>query len=125
MCALETEEGFATADDGRRIFFRVSGKGPFALVMPANWGVDSYVYTKGFSPLEFWLALVTFDPRGVGRSDPVGSPDEYAMGVTARDATAVAQELHLDRSIVIGHSSGGAVALSYALAFPERVSHLI
>lgn len=66
MCALEAEEGFATASDGRRIFFRVGGKGPFVLVMPPNWGVDSYVYTRGSSPLEFWLALVTFDPRRVG-----------------------------------------------------------
>jgi len=125
MCALEAEEGFATVPDGHRIFFRVSGKGPFALVMPANWGVDSFVYTRGLSPLEFWLALVTFDPRGVGRSDPVRSSDEYAMAVTARDASAIATEVHIDRSIVIGHSSGGAVALSYALAYPERVSDLI
>lgn len=125
MCALEAEEGFATASDGRRIFFRVGGKGPFVLVMPPNWGVDSYVYSRGLSPLEFWLALVTFDPRGVGRSDPVQSSAEYAMETTAQDAATVAAELRMDRSVVIGHSSGGAVALSYALAFPERVTHLI
>lgn len=125
MCALEAEEGFATASDGRRIFFRVGGKGPFALVMPANWGVDSYVYTKGFSPLEYWLALITFDPRGVGQSDRVEAPAEYTMEVTARDAATVADSLHVDRSVVVGHSSGGAVALTYALAHPARVSHLI
>jgi proline iminopeptidase len=125
MCALEAEEGFATAPDGPRIFYRVSGRGPFATVMPANWGVDSYVYAKGLSSLEFWLALVTFDPRGVGRSGPARSADEFAMGVTARDASAVEDALHVDRSVVIGHSSGGSVALTYALAYPERVSHLI
>ena len=125
MCALEAEEGFATGEHDRRIFYRVSGKGPFALVMPVNWGVDSYVYTKGLSSLEFWLALVTFDPRGVGRSDPVESPREYALEVTARDAASVADAVRLDRCVVIGHSSGGAVALTYALAYPGRVSHLI
>jgi pimeloyl-ACP methyl ester carboxylesterase len=125
MCALEAEEGFARASDGRRIAYRVSGKGPFGLVMPANWGVDSYVYTRGLSALEFWLALVTFDPRGVGRSDPVEVPEEYSMDVTARDAASVADALHLDRTVVLGHSNGGAVALTYALAFPERVSHLV
>jgi len=125
VCALEAEEGFATGEHDRRIFYRVSGKGPFALVMPVNWGVDSYVYTKGLSSLEFWLALVTFDPRGVGRSDPVESPREYALEVTARDAASVADAARLDRSVVIGHSSGGAVALTYALAYPGRVSHLI
>lgn len=125
MCALEAEEGFAPSPDGPRIFYRVGGKGPFALVMPVNWGLDSYIYTKGLSSLEFYLALVTFDPRGVGRSAPARSPSEFAMEVTARDAAAVADHLGLARSVVIGHSSGGAVALTYALAYPERVSHLI
>lgn len=125
MCALEAEEGFARSDDGRGIFYRVSGKGPFALVMPVNWGLDSYVYTRGLSSLEFYLALVTFDPRGVGRSDPVESAAEFSMDVTARDAAAVADHLGLARTVVLGHSSGGAVALTYALTYPERVSHLI
>lgn len=125
MCALEPEEGFTTAADGVRLFHRVSGKGPFALVMPVNWGMDSYLYTKGFSPLEFYLALVTWDPRGVGRSGPVASPEEFALEVTARDAATVADALGLSRVVVIGHSSGGAVALTYALRHSDRVSHLI
>jgi proline iminopeptidase len=125
MCALEAEEGFATASDGRRIFYRVSGKGPFAIVMPPNWGVDSYIYAKGLSSLEFWLAVVTFDPRGVGRSEPVQSADQFALETTARDAAAVADTLHVERGVVIGHSGGGAVALAYTLAHAERVSHLV
>lgn len=125
MCALEAEEGFAMAQDGARLFYRVSGKGPFALVMPVNWGMDSYIYTKGLSSLEFWLALVTWDPRGVGRSDPVKSLDEFAVRRTAQDAAVVADAVGLDRSAVIGHSGGGSVALEYALRFPHRVSHLI
>ncbi len=125
MCALEAEEGFAKTSDGLRIFHRVSGKGPFALVMPVNWGMDSYVYAKGFSSMEFWLALVTFDPRGVGRSDPARSPEEFGLDTTAADAAAVASALGLHRGVVVGHSSGGAVALTYALRYPDRVSHLI
>src|SRR3989442_15190179 len=104
MCALEAEEDFAIGEHGRRIFYRVSGKGPFALVMPPNWGVDSYIYTKGLSSLEFWLALVTLDPRGVGRSEPVRSATEFAMAVTVQDAAAVADAVHVPRAIVIGHS---------------------
>ncbi len=125
MCALEVEEAYAVAADGARIFYRVSGKGPFAMVMPVPWGVDSYIQTRGFSSLGFYLALVTFDPRGVGGSAGVRSPDEFSRDTTARDAAAVADEVGLPRSVVIGHSGGGAVALTYALAYPERVSHLI
>ena len=125
MCALEAEEAFAVARDGRRIFYRLSGRGPFAILMPVPWGLDSYIQTRGFSSLGFYLALLTFDPRGVGRSDAVASDDEYSRETIARDAADAADAVGLPRSVVIGHSGGGAVALTYALAFPERVSHLI
>lgn len=125
MCALEAEEAYATAPDGTKIFYRVSGKGPFALIMPVTWGMDSYVYTKGLSSLEFWLALVTFDPRGVGRSEPATSDADFSIKAAARDGAAVADAVGLSRGVVLGHSGGGSVALSYALLYPERVSHLI
>ena len=125
MCALEIEEATATAPDGARILYRISGKGPFALVMPVPWGLDSYIQTRGFSSLSFYLALVTFDPRGVGGSSAVRSEAEFSRDTTARDAALVADVNGLSRSVVIGHSGAGAVALTYALMFPERVSHLI
>lgn len=125
MCALEVEEAYAVAPDGARILYSVSGKGPFAMVMPVPWGLDSLIQTWGFSSLSFYLALVTFDPRGVGGSDRVRSESEFSRDATTRDAAAVADAVGLPRSVVIGHSGGGAVALTYALAYPERVSHLI
>ena len=125
MCALEVEEARAVAPDGARILYRVSGKGPFAMVMPVPWGLDSFIQTRGFSSLAFYLALVAFDPRGVGGSDPVRSEGEFSRDTIVRDAAAVADAVGLSRSVVLGHSGGGAVALAYALAYPERVSHLI
>ncbi len=125
MCALEVEEAHAVTPDGARILYRVSGKGSFALVMPVPWGLDSFIQTRGFSSLGFYLALLTFDPRGVGGSDPARSDDEFSRETTVRDAAAVADAVGLSRSVVIGHSGGGAVALTYALTFPERVSHLV
>ncbi len=125
MCALEVEEARATTPDGARILYRVSGKGPFAMVMPVPWGLDSYIQTRGFSSLSFYLALVTFDPRGVGGSDPARSEDELSGDTMVRDAAAVADAVGLPRSVVIGHSGGGAVGLTYTLLYPERVSHLI
>ncbi len=125
MRALQAEEGFATAPDGVRIFYRVSGKGPFALVMPVTWGMDSFVYTKGFSSLEHYLAIVTFDPRGVGRSEPVTTDEEYSMETAATDAAAVGDAIGVPRCVAIGHSGGGSLAMMYALRYPQRVSHLI
>ncbi len=125
MCALEIEEAHTVAPDGARLLYRTSGKGPFAMVMPVPWGLDSFIQTRGFSSLGFYLALVTFDPRGVGGSAPARSDDEFSRETTVRDAAVVADAVGLPRSVAIGHSGGGAVALTYALTFPERVSHLI
>ncbi len=125
MCALEIEEDHAVAPDGARLLYRVSGKGPFAMVMPVPWGLDSFIQTRGFSSLAFFLALVTFDPRGVGGSESVRSEDDFSRDTTVRDAAAVADAVGLPRSVVLGHSGGGAVALTYALRYPQRVSHLI
>ncbi len=125
MCALEIEEAYAVAPDGARILYRVSGRGPFAMVMPVPWGLDSFIQTRGFSSLAFYLALVTFDPRGVGGSESVRSENDFSRDTTVRDAAAVADAVGLRRSVVLGHSGGGAVALTYALRYPERVSHLI
>jgi proline iminopeptidase len=87
--------------------------------------MDSYVYTKGLSSLEFYLALVTFDPRGVGRSGPAKTEEDFSLDIAAADAARVADALGLSQSVVIGHSGGGALALTYALRHPERVSHLV
>lgn len=103
MCALEVEEAYATTPDGVRIFCRVSGRGPFAMVMPVRWGLDSFIQTRGFSSLAFYPALVTFDTRGVGGSDSVASESEYSRDTTAHDAAAVAEAVGLPRSVVLGH----------------------
>ena len=91
MCALEVEEAYATTPDGARILYRVSGKGPFAMVMPVPWGLDSYIQTRGFSSLGFYLALVTFDPRGVGGFDAARPDAQFSRDTTARGAAAGAQ----------------------------------
>lgn len=35
------------------------------------------------------------------------------------------KEMKLERFILLGHSMGGFLATSYALSYPERVTHLI
>lgn len=67
---------------------------------------------------------VAFDVRGHGGSEP--APDgDYAIGSLAGDVGAVADGLGLDRFVLVGHSMGGGVALSYAGLHPERVDRLL
>jgi pimeloyl-ACP methyl ester carboxylesterase len=67
---------------------------------------------------------VALDLRGHGRSEAPGS-GEYSMEAQAEDVGAVADGLALERFALVGHSMGAGVALAYAGAHPERLTHLL
>ena len=67
---------------------------------------------------------VALDLRGHGRSEARES-GEYSMESQAEDVGAVADGLALERFALVGHSMGAGVALAYAGAHPERVTHLL
>lgn len=67
--------------------------------------------------------ILTFDNRGVGRSDKPQGP--YTMGQMAADALAVLDAAGVQRAHVMGISLGGMVAQHVALDAPERVSKLV
>ncbi len=67
---------------------------------------------------------VALDLRGHGKSDAAGNGD-YAVEAQATDVAAVADALGLERFALVGHSMGAGVALAYAGAHPERVTHLL
>ena len=67
---------------------------------------------------------VGLDLRGHGRSEPPRNGD-YSIAGMSGDIAAVADGLRLDRFVLVGHSLGGAVALTYAGAHPDRVAALL
>jgi pimeloyl-ACP methyl ester carboxylesterase len=68
-------------------------------------------------------ALVAYDARGHGDS---GKPvDAYDPSDFVADALAVLDVIAPARTVVVGHSMGGAHAIALAASHPERVSHLV
>ena len=67
---------------------------------------------------------VAFDLRGHGMSAPPDDGD-YAVRSLASDIAAVADKLRLLRFVLVGHSIGGAAAIAYAGAHPDRVAGLV
>jgi len=53
------------------------------------------------------------------------APEEYTLDVVVSDLERVRDGLGLDRVVVIGHSMHALMALEYAKAHPERVSHVV
>lgn len=96
-------------------------------------GVDSIVLLHGF-PLsrEIWSAqvkalagrarVVGIDLRGMGKSRAGEGP--YLMETLAADVAAVLDTLAIERTVLVGHSLGGYVALAFARMFAERLRGL-
>lgn len=97
---------------------------PVGFLVHGGPGVDHSSYKVGFSSLSQKLQLVYFDHRGQGRSAR-GAKETYTLENNIEDMEALRQYLGLDKIVVIGTSYGGMVALSYAIRYPQYVSHLI
>ncbi|MBF2067733.1 MAG: alpha/beta fold hydrolase [Calothrix sp. C42_A2020_038] len=97
---------------------------PVAFLIHGGPGADHTGYKPAFSALTRRLQLVYFDHRGQGRSAR-GAKETYTLDNNVEDMEALRQYLGLDKIVVIGTSYGGMVALTYALRYPQNVSHLI
>jgi pimeloyl-ACP methyl ester carboxylesterase len=67
---------------------------------------------------------IALDFRGHGQSERPKNGD-YSISGLAGDIGAVADSLRLERFVLVGHSLGGGVALSYAGSHPDRVAGLL
>jgi proline iminopeptidase len=69
--------------------------------------------------------LVVVNPRGMGRSSAIREPQDLTMQRLADDLEAVRTALGYGRWAMVGGSSGGQVALLYALAYPDVLNALV
>ena len=87
-------------------------------------------WTPLFDVLPEEFHAVAPDLRGSGSAffsdDPDSLPvDDYAIEAQAADVLALVDALGWTRFDLVAHSSGGAVALEFALQQPERLSTLV
>jgi pimeloyl-ACP methyl ester carboxylesterase/predicted glycosyltransferase len=107
--------------DGVRIFYELFGDAPETILFLPPWAINHSRFWKGQVPyLSRHFSVLTFDPRGNGRSDRPESPDEYGAEITAADALALLDELGLDRVLLIVHCGSADKGLLLTAHHPER-----
>lgn len=108
---------------GVDLYYEVHGKGE-PLVMVPSTGLGGSIWDPHQVPeLSRHMQVITFDPRGCGRSS---APDTvYTIEQIAADVSALLDHLGIQSAHFIGHSMGGRVAMAFALAYPRRVKSLI
>lgn len=119
---------YCRAGDGTRIAYATSGAGP-PLVRAANWLTHldlewgSPVWSHWLQALSERHRLVRYDERGSGLSD--WEVEGFSFDDWVEDLAVVADRCGLRRFPLLGLSQGGAVAIAYAAAHPERVERLV
>ncbi|WP_162916639.1 alpha/beta fold hydrolase [Dongia deserti] len=119
---------FCVTTDGVRIAFATAGEGP-PLVKTANWlnhlefDWQSPVWRHLLHGLTGDFRLIRYDERGNGLSD--WKVDDFSIEALVCDLETVVDAAGLDRFPLLGISQGCAVAISYAVRHPERVTRMV
>lgn len=69
--------------------------------------------------------LIFYDQRGTGKSEKVSGERKATLENGIEDLENLRRQLGYEKIAVAGHSFGGLVAMTYAVLFPDKVSHLI
>lgn len=112
------------AEDGTRVAYRVTGRGP-ALLLCNGITTSDFFWTHLRPRWARRFTVITFDLKGHGRSEPARTRGGVSMPALARDALKVLTAEHVSEAIFVGFSMGCQVALeAYRLA-PARVRALV
>jgi 3-oxoadipate enol-lactonase len=115
---------FTTAVDGTALHYEVTGRhdGP-PLLLIQGLGADSRGWVLQQAALGRHFRCITFDNRGVGKSDKPSGP--YDLEVMAGDAVAVLDAAGIESAHVMGASMGGVIAQIIGVRHPQRVRSLV
>ncbi len=107
--------------DGASIYWESLGTGTPLMMVAGLGGVATY-WTPQAQSFSHDYQVILHDQRGTGRSSqiPVRSIEQMAD-----DAVAVMDAAGIERTLYLGHSTGGAIGVALALKYPERIAGLI
>ncbi len=102
-----------------KLFFTVKGEGN-PLILVHGGFTDHRIWDYQIDAFADKYKIICFDQRGYGKSDFPMGPFSHSQ-----DLKAIIDALELTKATIIGSSLGGAVAIEFALQYPEHVNALI
>jgi len=106
---------------GAKIWYEECGadSGGSNVVLLHDGLVHSVTWDAVWRPLCAKYHVVRYDRRGYGRSESAATVFD-----PVEDLNKVMRQVHTERAIIVGCSSGGGLALDFAVAHPEMVTGL-
>jgi 3-oxoadipate enol-lactonase len=116
--AIEKHTGHLEVRDGR-IYYEECGSGANVVLLHDSL-LHSVTWDAVWEPLCRKYHVARYDRRGYGKSDVPKS--EFSP---TEDLNSLLAHLQMPRAVVVGNSSGAALAIDFALAHPEMVEGLL
>jgi aminoacrylate hydrolase len=113
---------FHTLRDGATLWCETHGSGP-PLMLVSGLGGAATFWNPHVAALSERFTVVLHDHRGTGRSTL--SEMTYSVEQMTDDAVQLMDGLGIARAHWVGHSTGGAMGQTLALARPERLDRLV
>ncbi|MEM1387991.1 MAG: alpha/beta fold hydrolase [Pseudomonadota bacterium] len=122
---LPSETGFVDRD-GVKLAYEVFGSGAHTILFVPTWAIIHSRCWKAQVPyFADHFRVITFDPRGNGRSDRPDDPEAYALDAIIADVVAVLDATGTARATLVGFSFSSAVAYAVAAQHPGRVEAVV
>jgi pimeloyl-ACP methyl ester carboxylesterase len=125
-CTRIKEEGSCVMPlaklNGVSIDYQVQGRGePLVMIMGFTADRRGWMPQIPFFKKHYWV--ITFDNRGVGKSDK--PPRPYSTKMMADDTVGLMDLLEIEKAHIMGASMGGMIAQELAINYPQRVMKLV
>lgn len=106
-----------------RLFYETRGAGA-PLVLISGFASGAWNWFRQIEDLAKCFQVITFDPRGVARSE-ISDDATVSIQTIADDIAGLLDVLEIEKASLLGVSFGGFVAQEFALAYAEKLDKLI
>lgn len=111
--------------NGVALHYRTAGQGEILFLVSPGWGVGSVYLQRAFSHLAARCKLVFIDTRGSGLSGRPNDARQMGSITMADDLEGLRIHLGAPNINLFEHSNAGAIALSFASRYPDRVNKMV
>lgn len=114
--------------DRIQVHYKTAGKGEPSLILFHGFASSLYSWRDVFPQLAQDYRVVAYDRPGfglTGRPMTWQGENPYSSEYQVKLMFALMDQLGIQKAVLVGNSAGGAIAMSAALRYPERVQTLV
>ena len=122
MKNTQVTSGYVTVNE-LNMYYEIHGEGQPLVLLHGAFSAIGTSFGKMLPELSRTRQVIAFELQGHGRTADIDRP--LTIEGMAEDVAAALPQLGIERADVLGYSSGGSVALHFAVRHPEMLRKLV